>query len=262
MSTVRRIRQTARRAALLGTTAGHRMGGRTSRMWQVPDRVGLLLLHNTLGSDADSLVTYVERHRDRFTDFEDVEELAGRGRSQLALTFDDGFRSNVDVARRLHALDLQACFYVPTDVIGADQDEVDAFFGRPQLEGVVTWEDLEEIRALGHIVGSHCRQHHALSDQPDAQAEDQVKGSLEQLQLRLGRADHFAWPFGSLRHADPTKVVRWCTEVGARAASGVRGFNTTTRLEAEGYLRRDAVDLRWVAVDVDAFLGRDSALPG
>lgn len=261
MSSVRTLRQGARRTALIGTATGYRLSRRSAQLWDGPrGGLGVLLLHNTIGRHADSLMTYAEKHRDRFTDFTAIETLSTRSdRAQLALTFDDGFRSNLTVARRLAALDLQACFYVPTDVIGMRQSDVDTFFGRPQAEGVVTWDDLEELISLGHVVGSHCRQHRALADQSDAAGEDQVKGSLETLRSRLGQADHFAWPFGSLRHADAAKVVRWCSDVGAVAASGVRGFNTPDRFEAEGYLRRDAVDLRWLGIDVEAFLGRDAS---
>ena len=260
-SLVRTARQGARRGALLGTYARNRVSGRSARLWSGRGgALGVLLLHNTLKDDADRLIAYVDKYRDRITDFTAVESLDSRtGPPQLALSFDDGFKSNVAVARRLDALNIQACFYVPTDVIGMEQGAVDQFFGRPQREGVVTLGDLEELAAMGHVIGSHCRQHRALSQQSDAEAEDQIKGSLAVLQERLGTARHFAWPFGSLRHADPVKVVRWCTEVGAVAASGVRGFNTADRLESEGYLRRDAADLRWLECDTDAFLVRDGA---
>ncbi|WP_084342849.1 polysaccharide deacetylase family protein [Janibacter corallicola] len=261
MNRLRMPRQAARRAVLMGRAAAHRARGDSAGLAQATTGgLAILLLHNTLGRDADSLVSHVAKHRERFTDFDAVETLGiGRGPAQIALTFDDGFRSNLQVARRLHSLGLQACFYVPTDIIGSDQPEVDAFFGRPQQEGVMTWDDLEEVRSLGHVVGSHCRQHRPLIDLSDAEGEDQIKRSLEELRRRLGQSEHFAWPFGSLRHADAAKVVQWCTEADARAASGVRGFNTRERLDSEGYLRRDAIDIRWIGVDIAAFLGRDAA---
>lgn len=260
-----RGRRAIRRAVIASTAGFETLSGRAQRLWEQNHGIAVLLLHNTLTPGATSLVGYVQENRDHFVDFGAVEAMAtgttSVQSSTIALTFDDGFRSNLAMARQLSELNLQACFYVPTDVIGADQEEVDRFYGRPQVEGVMTWSDLDELVALGHLVGSHCRQHKPLIDQSDAEAEDQVKGSLAVLRHRLGGARHFAWPFGSLRHADTAKVAAWCNEVDAIAASGIRGFNTAERYSSQGYLRRDPVNLRWLRSDVTAFLARDARRP-
>ena len=179
-------------------------------------------------------------------------------RRLFALSFDDGFRSNLDAAQMLQERDLYGVFYVPTDVIGMTKPDSDRFFRRPQGEGVVGWSDLEELVAAGHEVGSHCRQHLPMIDFPDDAAEEQLKGSVEVLRSRLGGARHFAWPFGGLQHVDVEKVVHWSREVGVVAASGVRGRATRERLARSGFLRRDAVDLRWITADLTAFGVRDS----
>lgn len=253
----RSARAHVRRSAIVAASGALRITGQSSRMWQQKHGLAVLLVHNTPPHLADRLMEHVTAHRQRYTNFTDVED-RGLTSSRLALTFDDGFKSNLNIARRLHDVGVQSCFYVPTDVVGLDQADVDAFFRSPQAEGVLTWDDLEEIVALGHVVGSHCREHKPLIDQSDAQAEDQIKGSLAVLSERLGSARHFAWPFGSLRHADPDKVVAWCADVDALPASGVRGFNSPHRFEREGYLRRDAVDLNWIEADVSTFLVRDA----
>lgn len=233
--------------------------GRVSRATRQPGTF-TLLLHNTMGSDGDSLVNYVDRHRDRLVDFD--TPLPGSrncGSLRISLTFDDGFKSNLAVARALSDRDLKACFYVPTDVIGLNKSDSDTFFGRPQVEGVMDWDDLEELTNLGHAVGSHCRQHKALSSMSTAEAEDQVKGSIAVLRARLGRSDHFAWPFGSLAHAPVDYVLRWCADISVVPASGVRGVNTLERFAAERYFRRDAVSLARLERDIQVFSARGTA---
>lgn len=179
----------------------------------------------------------------------------------ISLTFDDGFSSNLDAAEALARRGLSACFYVPTGVVGLEsQDEVDSFFGRRQAEGVMTWADLEHLVELGHVVGSHCVHHRPMVDAAsNAEAADEIAESVATLRARLGACEHFAWPFGGLRHAPVADVVRWSREIGVIPASGVRGRNTDTSFSRSGYLLRDAVDLRWIGTDFEVFSTRHHA---
>lgn len=221
----------------------------------------ILLIHNTIGREGDLVINHVRANRDRYIDFAEAAQLPASGQTRLALSFDDGFVSNMSVARRLAEEGLSAVFYVPTDVVGLAKPDVDRFFRRPQREGVMTWKDLEELVSLGHIVGSHCREHLPLIDMSSDRAEDQVKGSIQALRTNLGEAEHFAWPFGALRYAPVPDVLKWCSELGVVAASGRRGLNTPTRFAAEGYLRRDAVQLHRIQHDLDVFLSNDARQP-
>lgn len=256
----RQARAAARRGLLLAELSAGTVRGAARAAWQAPGSQ-ILLIHNTLGADADRLIAHVREHRDHYVDVDDAVPTEDRTPpASLALTFDDGFKSNLEVGRRLAAEGLRACFYVPTSVIGSDRSASDEFFGRRQLEGVMTWSDLEELVTLGHEVGSHCRRHVPLTTLSHDEAEDQVRGSLGVLRDRLGSARHFAWPFGARRYAPVREVVRWCEEEGAVAASGVRGLNNAPRWTSEGYLRRDAVDLRWLAQDVSIFRMRATSV--
>lgn len=253
-----RLRATARRAAVLGLRGRYRITGATSQSLRQPG-VTVLLLHYTPEHLLTRLLRFIDRHRDQVVGFQHAMGLLKQDeidRPLFALTFDDGFKSNLAAARALADRRIGACFYVPTDVVGASQAEVDRFFRRPQPEGVMSWEDVEWLAASGHEVGSHCRQHIALSGLSLAAAENQVKGSVEVLRARLGAAHHFAWPFGSLTHAPVADVVRWCREVDVLAASGVRGRNTPDLMARRGYLSRDAVDLRWLRTDLEVFVAR------
>ncbi len=255
------LRRSVRRGALVGYHALSTVTGRNRAAARLPG-LTVLLLHNTPPADVARLARFIDRHRDQVVGFDDGVRAVADGsldRPAVALSFDDGFRSNLDAAAMLTERGVSGVFYVPTDVVGLDKTASDTFFGRPQAEGVVTWADLELLRDTGHEVGSHCRRHVPMSGMARAEAEDQLKGSVEELRSRLGSARHFAWPFGGVRHAPVDDVVTWAADVGVVAASGVRGRNTSARLERAGFLRRDAVEVRWLATDLAAFGVRDLA---
>lgn len=251
------VRKTSRRGALLGLQAAFAASGAFRRADSRPGAT-LLLIHNTPKGELGRLLRFVDRRRADVVDFGTAisDVAAGASRPMISLTFDDGFISNLDAGRELAARGISACFYVPTGVIGLSRGEVNAFFRRPQQEGVMTWDDIEELKSLGHVIGSHCRQHLPLSEMPIAEAEDQIKQSVTTLRDRLGECRDFAWPFGGLRHAPIEQVVKWCSEVDVCPASGVRGRNTRTTLSRLHYLHRDPVELRWIATDYAAFVTR------
>lgn len=267
MNIAQNLRQATRRGALVGARGVYSVSGATREAYAAPG-IATLLLHESPEDDVERLLRHVRRHRDRYVDFAELDRLIDGefepSSTKITITFDDGLASNVMVARALAAEGVQACFYVPTDAIGMAPHEADDFFRRRPVrqrrykasEPVMRWSDLEELVSLGHVVGSHCRQHVPLVSMGLAEAEDQVKGSLAVLRERLGDVRHFAWPFGGLGHAPVDDVVRWCADVGAVAASGVRGHNTTATYARNHYVMRDAVEYGWLATDLDVFFGR------
>lgn len=254
-----RTRRAARRSALLALGAARAATGGT-RKRQPSAGVSILLLHNTPVRVLPAIERVVVRHRDSIAGYNSSVEMLQMSTqpppSGLAFSFDDGFRSNLLVARMLAEYGVSACFFVPTGVIGESQAGVDRFFRRPQSEGVMGWRDLESLVAMGHVVGSHSVEHRPLIGMTSDQAEAQVKESVELLRSNLGSCQHYAWPYGALSFAPAADVVRWCTEVGVTAASGVRGRNHPDLLRSDGYLRRDAADPRWISNDVNVFTSR------
>lgn len=252
------LRKVVRDPALKFAQTGLAIAGLKNRLRHVPGQY-VLLLHNTIGGDADNLIRYIDKNRDLFVDFpRRPTAQAALTHRQISLSFDDGFCSNLPVGRALAERGLSAAFYVPTDVVGMSKDASDRFFGRQQAEGVMSWDDLEELRDLGHRIGSHCKRHIPLTKLSTNEAEDQIRASLQVLRDRLGTVEHFAWPFGSLSYAPVEQVVTWCAAENVTAASGVRGSNSAELFASEQYLRRDAVDPSKLARDVEVFLGIDS----
>jgi hypothetical protein len=84
----------------------------------------------------------------------------------------------------------------------------------------LTWQMLAEMTAAGIVVGSHTRSHAWLTHASASEVLDQVRGSRQEIERRLGsRTEHFAYPDGCFNTAT----------VAAVAAAGYRfGYTTCT----------------------------------
>lgn len=258
------LRSRLRRAMICGLSESSRIAGAYKRALS-QSGLEILLFHHTPPSAVRKLESFVTSHLEQQVGYaKAVRDLEfGHVPANLAITisFDDGFKSNLQAARLLSSLGISACFFISTGVIGASQAEVDRFFGWRQPEGVMNWDDVVQLIDLGHVVGSHSHFHTALSTMSRTEWHDQLGYSFELLSSRVGRIEHFAWPFGSLQSAPVKEVVQFCGEQGIIVASGVRGRNRPYRLASEGFLRRESIDPRWLTDEVRAFLSLSAALP-
>jgi peptidoglycan/xylan/chitin deacetylase (PgdA/CDA1 family) len=136
---------------------------------------------------------------------------------RLLLTFDDGGASAYDViAGLLERRGWRGCFFIATD-----------FIGRPAF---VNAQQLRDLRARGHIIGSHSASHpHRISHLPEQQLFDEWRRSTTVLHDILGSAVEFA----SVPCGDYSPAVARAT-----ARAGIRMlFNSepTTRIrQVEG----------------------------
>ena len=129
----------------------------------------------------------------------------------LAITFDDGYRDNVENARPvLEKLSLPATFFVVTEWIGTD---VVPWWDRAR--GVshpwMNWDQVRELHRRGFEVGAHTQRHVDLGKVDPTQARDEVLGARLRLEQQLGaRVDSFAYPYGGRRHVTETnrEIVR------------------------------------------------------
>lgn len=147
----------------------------------------------------------------------------------VSFSFDDGFVSAGTAASRLAARDVRCVQYVCPALVGRGDARVAALLGRQQPEGVMDWADLGNLADDGHVIASHTRRHRDLSTCSASELEDEIHGAREDLTRRLGRCEHFAWPFGRPRHfsAEAHRVAR---AAGYRTiASAVRGSHTPER---------------------------------
>jgi peptidoglycan/xylan/chitin deacetylase (PgdA/CDA1 family) len=160
-------------------------------------------------------------------------------RAPCLLSFDDGFASNLALARSIlpdHGA--KALFFVCPGLVDLPADaQRDAvvvnILGGTSAgamapdQPLMNWDALAELRDLGHAIGAHGLNHRRLAELRGAELTDEIQAPGRILADRLGIDVHwFAYPFGDIGAIDgeALKVIgrhyRFCR-------SGVRGFNRT-----------------------------------
>jgi peptidoglycan/xylan/chitin deacetylase (PgdA/CDA1 family) len=141
----------------------------------------------------------------------------------MAITFDDCYRDNLFAARTLAEHSLPACFFIPTGFVGTDQ--VFAWDrGRARLANL-SWDEVREMAALGHEIGSHSVSHPDMAKISEEQARYELVESKGRLESELGRPVRwFAYPFG-LPGNLPADRAELVSEAGYEASfSAFGGF--------------------------------------
>lgn len=147
-----------------------------------------------------------------------------RGRPDVRLTFDDGNRSDVDIALPLlEEHGMRATFFVLADRIGQPDQ--------------LTTTDLERLVDAGMTIGSHGRAHVPWTECDDRQLTAEIAESARDLAAATGRTvDRFACPFGAydrrvlgaLRRHGAARVF-----TSDRGATPSRWLTARTSLRAE-----------------------------
>lgn len=113
----------------------------------------------------------------------------------MSLTFDDGTRDHIDVARLLADRGLTATFYVSSAIVGSSPEWL-------------TWDEVSEIAALGHEIGGHTSNHPDLVTLDEDAAFAQVADDRRQLTSHGLDPVTFAYPYGSQNDAVRALVAR------------------------------------------------------
>ena len=140
----------------------------------------------------------------------------------LVVTFDDAYRSVLEMALPILArLGLPGTVFAPTDFVGSGRPMswpgVDRWTPGPHAHELVplSWEELDELARAGWEIGAHGRSHRRLSTLDDAEREEELRGSRERLEERLGRpCRSMAYPFGD----HDARVVEAVRAAGYEAA--------------------------------------------
>jgi peptidoglycan/xylan/chitin deacetylase (PgdA/CDA1 family) len=106
---------------------------------------------------------------------------------------------------------------------------------------LMDWNQIAELKAAGHVIGSHGAMHRKLSRLPaEAQTEEIADADRRLTEMLGGKTDWYAYAFGDIASID-----RMALQTIARhhrfCRSGVRGINSSTTSPLA--LRGDELDL-------------------
>lgn len=227
------------------------------RLWQriVPANTPggafrILLCHHIPASRFDrfdAVITRLSAHHGLLTPVEAAGRLSGAfetsppskaGRLPCLLSFDDGFASNLELARTvLDRHGVKALFFVCPGLIDLPPEERSAAVARNIFEGrlaptdlaagqrLMVWEELAELRDAGHEIGAHTLMHRRLVGLTGNDLEQGIIQSGERIKERLGAdVDWFAYPFGDIAAIDARALAIVCRHYRF-CRSGVRGAN-------------------------------------
>jgi peptidoglycan/xylan/chitin deacetylase (PgdA/CDA1 family)/GT2 family glycosyltransferase len=116
-------------------------------------------------------------------------------RRAVALTMDDGYRDNLEIAHPvLVRRGIPATIFLVTGRIGgrAEWEEDPARAGRVLL----SQEEIAQLRADGVSFGAHTRTHPSLPDSTDEEIAAEVEGSRQDLEALGIPGPTFAYPYG------------------------------------------------------------------
>jgi hypothetical protein len=241
------LRRAAKRALLAASS------------WRQPVPGLRVLTYHTFPRDFSDHVQAVERVA-RIIDVDHLERcLQGdeswpSERTEVLITFDDGYRSLIE-AGGIDAPDVLAC----RPVVFALAASVDDRFGIPQRlmmgddDHPLATCDADDLRALagaGWDIGCHTGSHWDCGDTDQERLRWQIRDSRDALEEAVGAPVRvFAYPWGKPSNAS-TAAREIVDATGYVAAfSTLRGV-TRTRPDDVTFIRRDVVDDWWTARDV------------
>jgi peptidoglycan/xylan/chitin deacetylase (PgdA/CDA1 family) len=144
-------------------------------------------------------------------------------RRALAVTFDDGYRSNLTLGLPvLRQLGLPATVFVPTAHVGTERPMswpgIEEWSGTEHEQELIplSWQELRELQGHGWEVGSHTVTHPHLPALDDAALARELASSKQECERELGTPCRtLAYPYGD--HDD--RVAAAAAEAGYEAAA-------------------------------------------
>ncbi|MDR4499613.1 MAG: polysaccharide deacetylase family protein [Candidatus Scalindua sp.] len=115
----------------------------------------------------------------------------------VAITFDDGFKNNYDIAYPvLKVYGFKATIFLVTGYCGRNNRWQGQPAEIPELD-LLQWDEIKVMASNGIDFGAHTVNHPNLAELTLKQAEDEIVDSKKEIEERLGKnISHFAYPYG------------------------------------------------------------------
>ncbi len=224
-------------------------------------KVRVIILHDIRDSWLSPMHRFFEAIRKDFdfiTPQQFMEYMNGEfklKRNSILVTFDDGFKSSkLATDKCLAPYNIKALFFACSDFLNLNDtdgkkftaDKIYAGAMAPEQIGdfqlPMSTQDMKELLAQGHMIGSHSSGHAWLSKVADhATLEYEIISSANKLEQMLNtKISALAWPFGSLDSisTEALKVIKqryqWCF-------SGIRGTNVPK--QSDFIIFRECIDI-------------------
>lgn len=184
----------------------------------IPRKLGLYL-HSTSGQEArlEELVCFLLEQNYAFVGPDAFATSADR---VVFLSFDDNYRSWLDVLPLFEKFRVRATFYVNSwpfrDRVG--NAEVCSYLEKLKISSredtTLSTGNLREIAGAGHWIGAHTHTHPVLTSLPQDLAREEIRVGKEELERILQHpVTHFSYPFGMRRHFNRS-LQTYCRTIG------------------------------------------------
>lgn len=166
--------------------------------------------------------------------------------AHLAITFDDGYKDNHEVAaQELQKRGLPACFFIATGFIGSDL--VPWWDAELSIKSEwMSWDDVRSLQAQGFELGSHTINHLDLTKLSGEEAQREIAGSRQDLVREIGtEPPYFSYPYGR-QHQITEENRRMVREAGFRCCVSAYGGTVPAGTDPF-YLRRAPISPWYVS---------------
>jgi peptidoglycan/xylan/chitin deacetylase (PgdA/CDA1 family) len=146
---------------------------------------GLGNLHSLPKRHFDAQIGFLKKHDRSVVSWRDLGSSTGAaGPVKVALSFDDGCKSDLESGRFLRSQGYDALFFIATEYI--------------DKPGYLSRSEILELQRLGMGIGSHSHHHTPMAPLTDAQVVTELRTSKQVLEdLIEAPVHHFSFPGGS-----------------------------------------------------------------
>lgn len=187
--------------------------------------------HNTPASRADEYERQLTMAAERFSACTELDVLAlfdsgtwHKDAPGVIPVFYEGYVNNFEVALPMvERLGLTAWFFIPSAFLSVPVPQQREFAATHKIglvnEGgervALSWDEVREIEARGHVIASHTRHHTGISlDTPDDVLSEEILGSQREFEEQLGHPVRtFAWLYGS-EYGSDARADRYVRQAG------------------------------------------------